>query len=217
MSIADKIMTIRNKLDDALNHCNEALTERNIETANTIYDVGNKIKSMVVDNTVRNSIIEGTITEFNDEKVSFINECMFNECSLLTTINLPACTSVYTSAFANCSSLTIINLPACTTIGNSAFKSCTSLTSANLPICSYIGYSAFYNCTSLLAIILAYSSVVSIDNSYAFYNTPLSQSTYTGTFGSIYVPASLVDAYKTANYWSVYADRITAMEVLNNE
>ena len=40
----------------------------------------------------------------------------------------------------------------------------------------------------------------------------MSLSTLTGAFGSIYVPASLVTAYKTATNWATYADRITAIE-----
>jgi hypothetical protein len=37
----------------------------------------------------------------------------------------------------------------------------------------------------------------------------MSDSTLTGSFGSIYVPFSLVGAYKTATNWATYADRIT--------
>jgi hypothetical protein len=40
----------------------------------------------------------------------------------------------------------------------------------------------------------------------------MSVSTLTGSFGSIYVPASLVDAYKSATNWATYADRITAID-----
>jgi hypothetical protein len=39
----------------------------------------------------------------------------------------------------------------------------------------------------------------------------MSDSTLTGAFGSIYVPASLVSAYKSATNWVTYADRITAI------
>ena len=69
-----------------------------------------------------------------------------------------------------------------------------------------------------MSVILRASSVASINNQLAGSNdaaifrcTPIKDSSYTGTFGSIYVPASLVDAYKTANYWSDIADRITAI------
>lgn len=40
----------------------------------------------------------------------------------------------------------------------------------------------------------------------------MSVSTLTGSFGSIYVPASLVNSYKTATNWAKYADRITVIE-----
>lgn len=40
----------------------------------------------------------------------------------------------------------------------------------------------------------------------------MSVSTLTGSFGSIYVPASLVTRYKAATNWATYADRITAIE-----
>ena len=53
--------------------------------------------------------------------------------------------------------------------------------------------------------------IVSLGNKNAFYNTPMSKSTYTGSFGSIYVPASLVNSYKTATNWSTYSARITSI------
>jgi hypothetical protein len=58
---------------------------------------------------------------------------------------------------------------------------------------------------------LAGSSVVTLSNVTAFANTPISASSHLGTFGSIYVPASLVDAYKSATNWVTYAARITAI------
>lgn len=41
----------------------------------------------------------------------------------------------------------------------------------------------------------------------AFNNTPIKSGT-----GSIYVPASLVDAYKSAENWSYFSDRIFPIE-----
>ena len=40
--------------------------------------------------------------------------------------------------------------------------------------------------------------MVTLSNVFAFYSTPMSNSTYTGSFGKIVVAPSLVDAYKTA-------------------
>jgi len=70
---------------------------------------------------------------------------------------------------------------------------------------------AFYGCNNLIKFINYYSSVATLAQANAFASTPMSESTYTGSFGSIYVPASLVDAYKTATNWATYADRITSI------
>jgi hypothetical protein len=70
---------------------------------------------------------------------------------------------------------------------------------------------AFAYCSNLTNLTLYYPSVAKLSNTDAFYSTPMSKSTLTGSFGSIYVPASLVDAYKTADNWKYYADRITAI------
>lgn len=274
---------------------------------------------------VAKGIIDGSITEINDNIVTNIKEGAFMDCNSLITASFPACTSIGSSAFFYCSALTSISFPlcniirpsaftgcknlievnfpqcshvqtaafmsctklfyadfpSCSYIGNSAFKSCTSLTSINFPICKSIGSDAFSNCTSLKEIsflkcgvigdcafyscynletalirnsnavsiyssafykctdllnaeiegssisiasyafyscknlmslyIKCLSGIASLRNSNAFYYTPMSNSTYTGSFGSIYVPASLVSKYKTATYWSTYSSRITAI------
>lgn len=79
-----------------------------------------------------------------------------------------------------------------------------------LPQCTIIKDNAFYNCISLQSLYLLTSSVCTLSNSNAFYSTPIENSTYTDSFGSIYVPASLVNSYKAAENWSYYSNRITA-------
>ena len=135
----------------------------------------------------------------------------FEFCSSLTSVNLPACSYIGGHAFSNCTSLTSISLPACITISSYVFNCCTNLTSIDLPVCSYISSGAFSGCTNLISITLRASSIPTLYQSNTFINTPIVDSTYTGHFGSIYVPASLVSAYKVASYWSDIADRITAI------
>ena len=55
-------------------------------------------------------------------------------------------------------------------------------------------------------ITIGYSGVCSLDGISVFDDTKITSST-----GSIYVPASLVDAYKSAKNWSAYSNRIFAM------
>ena len=136
----------------------------------------------------------------------------FSRCAALKSINLPCCTTISSTAFITCTTLSYVNLSACQKINASTFSGCTSLETIILGNeCSYIGSSAFYNCTSLMNLTLNYPNIVSLANTTAFTYTPMSASAYTGSFGSVYVPASLVDSYKTSKNWSTYSSRITSI------
>ena len=119
-------------------------------------------------------------------------------------------TSIGNNAFATCVKLTTASFPNATNIGNNAFNSCASLTIASFPSVTSIGNYAFASCKALMSAYFLASSIATLVNGNAFTSTPMSNSAYTGSFGSIYVPASLVDTYKAAANWSAYADRITA-------
>ena len=98
---------------------------------------------------------------------------------------------------------------ALTSIGNYAFYNCTSLTNIDLPVCTSISSSAFNNCTSLTSIKLANTSkICTLSNSNAFKNTAIANKA-----GYIYVPDELVEQYKKATNWSVYASQIKPLSV----
>lgn len=143
--------------------------------------------------------------------VTSIGSSAFENCTSLTTASFPNVISIGNFAFYYCSSLTTISFPNATSIGNGAFASCTRLTTASFPKVASFGASCFRSCQSLEALYVLASSVATL-GAKAFLVTPMSSSSYLGHFGSIYVPASLVDSYKSATNWSAYADRITAYE-----
>ena len=116
----------------------------------------------------------------------------------ITRISLPYCEYVHQSTFLSCYSVSEIYIPNCRFLGQSAFARCSSLTSVDLGLCSYIGYYAFSGATSLISICLRASEACYLEQT-GLWNFPLS---------SIFVPASLVDAYKSANHWSIYSSRI---------
>ena len=140
-----------------------------------------------------------SLTQIDLPMCSSIGTSAFDRCSSLSQVSLPLCSYIGWGGFAYCSSLSQINLPVCSYINNFAFASCYSLTQVSLPVCSYIGRYAFNSCSSLSIITIGYSGVCSLDSE-AFYNTQISSST-----GRIYVPASLVSAYKSASNWSQYS------------
>ena len=101
-----------------------------------------------------------------------------------------------------------VNLP---TVGPYAFKNCSSLTSIDIPEnVTTVGYDAFIGCTSLTSITIHPTTPPTATTK------DLQEGQKFGAFDNtnnapIYVPVESVEAYKTANGWSEYADRIQAI------
>lgn len=130
---------------------------------------------------------------------------VFSNCTTLKSITIPnSVTSIGQSAFSSCSNLINITIPnSVTSIGTNAFNNCRSLTSITIPnLVRFIEGNAFYNCTKL--------SNITIQP-----ETPptLGRRVFDGIAANavIYVPSGSVDAYKTADNWSTYADKIQAI------
>ena len=154
------------------------------------------------------SFTEGTVEIINlDNSASFVASSAFQGNKNLQTVNLPYATSVGIGAFYNCTSLNQVSLPMCAFLGENAFYNCTSLTQMSLPMCSYIGSGAFYRCRLLSITTIGYSGICSLTSSGAFNGAQI-----TSSMGSIYVPASLVDAYKSATNWSYFSTQIFPIE-----
>ena len=130
----------------------------------------------------------------------------------MSTITNDEATIIADGVFANCLFLTSVDFPVCTSIGSNAFYYCSSLTEVSFPACKSIYSSAFTNCKNLSKVYLTSTSVASLLSISAFTSTPMSNSTYLGYFGSIYVPANLLNSYKTATRWSAYSSRFVAIE-----
>ena len=84
--------------------------------------------------------------------VTSIGMFSFEECSGLTSINIPnSVTEIGLRAFAGCSALTSISIPnSVTSIGKEAFEYCIGLTTINIPnSVTRIGNYAFYGCNSI--------------------------------------------------------------------
>ena len=150
------------------------------------------------------SVSKSDITGVSLPECRYIGEDTFGYCSKLNQVNLPECRYIYDFAFDNCDSLSQVSLPVCEYIGEEAFQHC-SLKQVSLPKCSYIGNGAFLGCINLMSITIGYSSVcnMNVTDIDAFEDTYIALGT-----GSIYVPASLVEAYKSAENWSKYSSQI---------
>lgn len=134
-------------------------------------------------------------------------------CNVLSSLSLPMCTSLGSTAFYSCNLLQSLSLPVCTTIGYGAVSSCPKLQSLSLPVCTKIYGYAFNKCTKLVSLYLTGSSLCTLSASTALSSTPIAGYTTStgGVYGSIYVPASLLTAYQSATNWIYFSSRFVGI------
>ena len=138
------------------------------------------------DHADEDAIVSRTITDYTNDRVMSIGQSAFRYCYALTTVDFSQATSIGEHAFDRCNNLTSANFPAATSIGSGAFSYCSKLTSLILRVTTQV-------CT--------------LSNTNAFNSTPIKSGT-----GYIYVPAALIDSYKTATNWTTYANQFRALE-----
>ncbi len=148
-------------------------------------------------------------TEFTiPNGIATIGGHVFQSCSNLTTIEIPSSvTSIRNDAFGGCFNLANVTIPnGVTSIGDRAFSWCEKITTITIPEnVTELGDFVFDDCKKLESV-------------YCRPITPPSQmyenTDNAGLFSQnaegrkIYVPNESVDAYKSAQGWSLYADDI---------
>ena len=162
--------------------------------------------------------------------VKEINASTFYGCCNLRFNELnKVLTYIGSYAFFECRNITISELPKnVSTLGGQAFQRCYSIVRMKTyDKLKFLGNRTYYSCrnlqkydgyvTSIDAECFAYcirmsafilrSDLATLVNSSAFKSTPIASGA-----GYIYVPKSLVDSYKSATNWSVYANQFRALE-----
>ena len=180
---------------------------------------GGKIKN--VENKVVSEIGQSIFTYIKIETASFpvckiIGSYAFSNCSSLASVYFPECQDIRTGAFRKCSILSTMYFPLTSVIATGAFRDCYAITAINLPACSWIKETAFAYCYNLSSLVLGSSRVCSLSASNALISTPFAG--YTASYGGpayIYVPASLIDAYKSATNWTYFSNYFSTIESLN--
>ena len=144
--------------------------------------------------------------------VTSIDNQAFSECGKLETVTFTDAdnshlTIIRPNAFANCVKLSSITIPeGVGEIGEFAFVCCSALVSATLPsTLSTMGVHVFRDCTSL-ASVFCLASTPPTGGSNMFNSNASGR--------KIYVPAGSVGDYKTAAYWSSYANDILGIQSL---
>ena len=163
--------------------------------------------------------------------VTFIGSSAFLACEILSKINIQNVETLDDSALASCRRITELYLPKAITIGGSACNSMTALKKVTLGNVKTIGMYAFQSndyCEEidislnenvdgidacafrgnlrLSKLTIRGTALIPLKNSNALDDTPIADG-----IGKIYVDPSMVDTYKTATNWSIYADVIEAI------
>jgi hypothetical protein len=142
-------------------------------------------------------------------KATSIGNAAFQYSEYLDSVSCPQATKIGQSAFDGCWNLRTANFPLATNIDEGAFSGCgNQLRTLSFPKATSIGGRAFAGCAKLTALVLSNAEAVcKLSNSTsagdALKSTPIADGT-----GYIYVPDALVDSYKAATNWSIYAAQI---------
>ena len=161
------------------------------------------------DSATLDALIDKSITEISNDRVTSIGAYALCACRNLMEISFPNVTSIGGTAFQGCSSLAEINFPNVTSIGGNAFNGCVSLITASFTSVTAVSPRTFVGCTNLTTLVLRTEQVCTLGNTDALSGTKISKGT-----GYIYVPDDLVESYKTATNWSTYANQIKGLSEL---
>lgn len=171
----------------------EVVFGNNVEKIGNLFKNYKSLKRIVISDSITHIGIDAFYGCINltdvimGNNVAYIDQCAFSGCSF-TNITLPdSVTTLQAGAFIDCTSLESITIPKNVTFINGA---------------------VFRGCANLKTV-------------YCKPNTPpkmgpwvfqLDMDNQTNIDCTIYVPTSSVDAYKTAEYWSEYADKIVGYD-----
>lgn len=170
----------------------------------------NDNRCLVVDG-VLNSFAQAGLTEYSiPQGISEISASAFMDCDALTNVTIPdSVTLIGVNAFTNCVALRSIVIPdSVKTIATAAFLNCHSLESATIGKgVTLIETEAFHNCKALKSVeCKAQTPPTANGNMFDYYDGK----NQVAIGCKIAVPAASVSAYKSAAYWSKYAEYIVA-------
>lgn len=176
--------------------------------------------SIIEEGTFQNCV---NLTEFSCEITKACNSAFMN-CKKLKYLSFDTdyC-SIGSSAFYHCENLETVSGSILMggfgdgKIGGYAFEGCSKLKSITFGTLDGSIFkpnnNAFFGCIALSQIYLHSSTTVFSIYTNWFQNTPMSNSSYLGKYGSIYVPSSLYYSFRRASGWSEYSARMVSYSV----
>jgi hypothetical protein len=154
------------------------------------------------------ALVEGNVQNVSNALATKIAPYGFYQNSALISLTTPNVKTLGRNTFTQCSNLPRVEFPMLTSVGGDCFSYCYALTYADLGLVASIPSWCFASCSKLAIVILRKTDkIATLSTVNGFSGTGVEKGT-----GYIYVPAALVDSYKSATNWSTYAAQIRAIE-----
>ena len=155
-------------------------------------------------NETETALIERTLTSYSNPDITKIGAYAFYRYERLKSISVPRAEQIETYGL-NQAGIETADLSACKTLQYGAMQ-LTSCTKIDMMGGGSIAGAAISD-SKLYTLIIRAEKITYLQVRDAFANTPIASDT-----GYIYVPKSLVEQYKAATNWVVYAAQIRAIE-----
>lgn len=153
-------------------------------------------------------LLANTMEVLDNSLVTTLRTRACQGATKLITANLPNVTSLGSYAFYGCSGLVTSKLPKLTSVSTQTWYSCSKLQHADCGNLGNIPAQTFNACSALTEMILRKTgSICTLSNVNGVNNTPIGKGT-----GYVYVPAALIDTYKTATNWATFEAQFRAIE-----
>lgn len=156
---------------------------------------------VIGDEALLDSLIDGTIVEYKDDTCTKVGMKIFAGRKDLVAVEVPNATYI-DAAFDNVTAIKSLVFQNATQIGNYNFNSMSSLEYLDFWKLEAIPPYGIALAQKLKALVLRKTDgICTLAGTKNVWGTPY-----------IYVPAALIDTYKTATNWSTFADQFRALE-----
>lgn len=125
-------ITTSEDLSSELNTQETLLNNQTSKISNAIDILKGKASGGSSDNSYWLSILDRSITKLENEEITILGNYAINECTQMTSVNLPNVTKIGSYCFRQCTALTDISFSNNYTIGSACFIYCTGLKNINL-------------------------------------------------------------------------------------
>lgn len=199
----------------------------------------NNIDTEAIENAYLKAVIENTVNKISNDAAGILPGDFQRGNTALTYVSLPNITEITGGCFSDCSNIEYLNFSSLQKITNGGnftnmtaleyfyfpnlesisgwgwcLNGCTNVTRAYFPKLGNFTSNDLTNNFRLVTLVLGKTDgICTIPSADHFNNTPIAGRIYeSGELGYVYVPAALVDTYKSDVYWSAFANQIRAIE-----